>query len=520
MTHNISLKEIPENPGCYLYKNDKGKIIYIGKAKNLKKRVSSYFTKSDSNEKTKQLVKNISSMDYFITDSEVEALILENNLIKKFKPKYNIDLKDSKRYAYIKITDEEYPRIQLARKREGKGKYYGPFVSGASREYIMQALIKIFGIRTCNKMPKRECLRYSIGICSAPCTKKISKTEYLERVNAAELVLKGKTKQLVKTLYAKMKENASIQNYEKSLEIKNQIEATKYLSEKQKMERKKDYDEDIINFIEQKGKVSLLLFNSRKGMLENKQEFEFESNHEFLEEFLIQYYSENEIPRKVIVPKTVDENISKYLEKVKGKKVEVIVPKTGASKELLELVLKNLEIQIFGDQDKLEELMKKLKLNELPRVIECFDISHLSGTATVASMVQFRNAKPDKSNYRRFKIRTVGGIDDFASMKEVIKRRYSKLKFEKLPMPNLVVVDGGKGQLSATIKALEELKLKLVVISLAKREEEVFVPGRSTPIVLDKRGKALKLLINLRDEAHRFAITYNRLLRKRSLVGK
>ena len=443
---------------------------------------------------------------------------LENNLIKKFRPKYNIDLKDSKRYAYIQITSEEYPRILLARKREGKGKFYGPFVSGASRDHIMQALIKIFGIRTCNKMPKRECLRYSLGICSAPCTNKISKTEYLERVKSAEMVLKGKTRKLVKILFIKMKENASVQNYEKSLEIKNQIEATKYLEDKQKMERKKDYDEDIINFIEGKEKINLLLFNSRKGMLENKQEFEFNKNHNFLEEFLVQYYSENEIPRKIIIPIKVDPNIEKYLEKIKGKKVEVITPKVGTSKELLELVLKNLEIQLFGDHDKLEDLMKKLKLNELPRVIECFDISHLSGTSTVASMVQFRNAKPYKSNYRKYKLKTVAGIDDFASMKEVIRRRYKMLKENSLPMPNLVVVDGGKGQLSSTMEVLEELNLKLVVISLAKREEEVFIPGRSSPIILDKRGKALKLLIQVRDEAHRFAITYNRLLRKKKLL--
>ncbi|MCH7850679.1 MAG: excinuclease ABC subunit C [Nanoarchaeota archaeon] len=517
MVNKIKLKEVPENPGCYLYKDSRGKIIYIGKAKNLKKRVASYFTKGDHTPKTLQLLKNLVSVDFFITDNEVEALILENNLIKKFKPKYNISLRDSKRYAYIQITGEEYPRIMLARKREGEGRFYGPFVSGASRDYLMDALIKIFGIRTCNKMPKRECLRYSLGICTAPCTAKISKTEYLERVRSAELVLKGKTKKLVKTLFIKMKENAAVQNYEKSLEIKNQIEATKYLREKQKMERKRDYDEDIINFIVQKDKVDLLLFNSRKGILENKQEFEFNLNDNFLEEFLIQYYSDNEIPRKVIVPSKVDENIEKYLEKIKGSKVEVIVPKAGISKELLELVLKNLEIMLFGDQDKIEDLMNKLKLNELPRVIECFDVSHLSGTSTVASMVQFRNGKADKSNYRKYKLRTVAGIDDFLSMKEVIRRRYTKLMREKLAMPNLVVVDGGKGQLSSTIEVLEELNLKLVVISLAKREEEVFIPGRSAPVILDKRGKALKLLIQIRDEAHRFAISYNRLLRKKKL---
>jgi excinuclease ABC subunit C len=515
----IELNEVPANNGCYLFKDALGKIIYVGKAKDLSKRVKSYFQKREHDNKTRSLVSNISSVDFFITDNEVEALILENNLIKKFKPKYNIDLKDSKRYAYVQITDEEFPRLLLSRKRGKDGKYYGPFVSGASRDYVMDALIKIFGIRTCNKMPKKECLRFAIGICSAPCTAKISKTDYLERVQAARLVLKGRTKELIKILDENMKHNSKIMNYEGALELKNQIESVKALEGRQKMERDKDYDEDIINYIVVKDNVHLMIFNSLKGIIYDKKEFDFPATPNFLEEFLVQYYSDNEIPRKIIIPTKVDESIEDYLKKLKKKKVEVVVPKKGTSKELLDLVLKNLEISLFGDEDKLKDLMEKLKLNELPRVIECFDVSHLSGTATVASMVQFRNAKPDKSNYRRFKIRTVDQIDDFASMKEVVKRRYSKLKKEGAAMPNLVVIDGGKGQLSSVMEVLEELDLKLVVISLAKREEEIFVPGKGSPIVLDKRSKALKLLQNVRNEAHRFAIKYNRLLRNKKLLG-
>ena len=515
----IPPQNIPSNPGCYLFKDKFGKIIYIGKAKDLKKRVLSYFNRTEESAKTQALVESVDSVDFLVTDNEVEALILENNLIKKFKPKYNINLKDSKRYAYIQITNEEFPRLLIARNREGEGKFYGPFVSAASRDYILEALIKIFKIRTCKKLPKKECLRYSIGLCSAPCINNLSKEEYLGRVKAAELVLKGRIRNLIKILDFKMKENSRILNYEAALEIKNQIEAVKTLEERQKMERDKDYDEDIINYVIIKDKVYLMLFNSKQGILLNKQDFEFEYTDNFLEEFLVQYYSENNIPKKIVIPKEVDESIGEFFKKLKKDRVNIEIPKKGVSKELLDLVKKNLDIALFGDQDKLEDLMDKLKLNELPKVIECFDISHLSGTSMTASMVQFRNAKPDKDSYRRFKIRTVDKIDDYAAMKEVIKRRYSKLKNENLSMPNLIVVDGGKGQLSAALGVLEELNLKLIVISLAKRDEEVFVPGRSSPIVLNKKSKALRLLQQIRNEAHRFAINYNRLLRKKKMLG-
>ncbi|MCK4997236.1 excinuclease ABC subunit C [Candidatus Pacearchaeota archaeon] len=509
----VNLTKIPNNPGCYLHKDKFGKIIYVGKAKNLKKRVNSYFNKIHEDAKTNALVSHIVKTDFIITDSEVEALILENNLIKKNKPKYNIDLKDSKRYAFIQITSEEFPRLIIARKREGKGKFFGPFVSGMSRDYVLEALKKIFKIRTCRKLPKRKCIRYDIGLCSAPCIKKISKEDYLESIKGCEMVLRGKTSQLVKTLTFKMKEFSRNQDFERALSTRNQIRAIKELGDKQKMERQKDYDEDIINWIIHDGIVHLMLFNSRKGILENKQDFEFDFKDDFLEEFLVQYYSENEIPQEIILLEKVDAVVKEFLEKTSKHKVKITMPQKGDKKNLLDLVKKNIEINLFGDSEKVEDLRIKLKLQEVPAVIECFDISHLSGTSTVASMVQFRNGKADKSNYRKYKIRTVSGIDDFASMEEVVHRRYSKLKNENLPMPNLIVVDGGKGQLSSSMQVLENLDLKVPLISLAKREEEVFVPGKSEPIILSKKSKALKLLQEIRNEAHRFAITYNRLLR-------
>lgn len=514
----IDLKKTPNRPGCYLFKDRLGKIIYVGKARDLNKRVKSYFQKRNHDKKTVTLVRNISAVDFFITDNEVEALILENNLIKKNYPKYNINLKDSRRYAYIQITNEEFPRLLIARKREDKGKFYGPFVSGISRDYILEALIRIFKIRTCKKLPKRECLRYAIGLCSAPCISRIGKKEYLENINSSKMVLKGEIKGLEKRLRSKMLKNSHSQNYEGALEIKKQIEAIKFLESKQKVERSKEYDEDIINYIRIKDKVHLIVFNSRKGILENKEDFEFEYSDYFLEEFITRYYSEAEIPKKIIVPEELDNVVEDFLSKVKKSKVEIILPKKGLMRELLDLVKRNLEVVLFGDFEKIEDLMESLKLNELPRVIECFDVSHLSGTETVAGMVQFRNGRADKGNYRRYKIRTVGGIDDFASVREVVRRRYIKLKKENLPMPNLVIVDGGKGQLSATMGVLEELDLKLVVMGIAKREEEVFISGKSDPIILPRNGKALKLIQLIRDEAHRFAISYNRVLRKKALL--
>ena len=508
----INLKEIPEKPGCYLYKGKYGKIIYIGKAKNLKKRVTSYFSKKHEDAKTIALVENIDSVEFIVTKTEVEALILENNLIKKNKPKYNIDLKDSKRYAFIEITDEEFPRLLIARKRSGSGKFFGPFVSGISRDYVIRTLRKIFKIRTCKKLPKRKCMQYDIGLCSGPCIKKITKEDYLENMKSCEMVLKGKTKQVVTILTSRMKAFSANQDFERALETRNQIRAIKELREKQNMERNKDYNEDLINWIIHEGKVYLMIFNSRKGILENKLDFDFDYKDNFLEEFLVQYYSENSIPKEIILPAKVEISVKEFLTG-KKKDAKVVVPQKGEKKELLDLIKTNIEINLFGDNKKVEDLKNKLNLQNSPTVIECFDISHLSGTSTVASMVQFRNGKPDKNNYRKYKLRTIIGIDDFASMKEVVTRRYSKLKLNNEPMPDLIVIDGGKGQLSSALEVLQDIGVKIPIVSLAKREEEVFVPKKSNPIILSKKSDALKLLQMIRNEAHRFAINYNRLLR-------
>lgn len=505
---------IPNKPGCYLHKDKKGKIIYIGKAKDLKKRVTSYFNRNDFDSKTASLVKNIHTTDFIVTNNEVEALILENNLIKKHQPKYNIDLKDSKRYAYVELTCEEFPRLVLARSKKAEGRYFGPFVSAAERGYVIDLLRKAFSLRTCKKMPKRPCLRHHIKLCDAPCAGLISKEEYGEKIRKVVFILKGENKELLSVLGGEMKKCSSRNEFERCIILRDQINAVKYLSEKQNMERQKRYDEDVINYIISDGKVYLMLFNIYKGVLANKNDFVFDYIDNFLEDFLVQYYSSYKSRRELILPSAVDLPLKQFLA---NHKVKVVCPKKGEKKKLLELVLKNIEVNYFGNVEKVKLLGKKLKLNETPIVIECFDISHLSGTSTVGSMVQFRNGICDKTNYRRFRIRTVEGIDDAKAISEVVSRRYSRLKRENSSVPNLIIIDGGKGQLNSALGVLKTLELKIPMISIAKREEEIYFPGLSFPIRLKTKDKALLFIREIRDEAHRFAIKYNRLLRKKKI---
>lgn len=521
MESNLDLSKIPPSPGCYLYKNKNKKIIYIGKAKNLKKRISSYFSKKNLDPKTKALVKNIADIDFIVTNSENEAFLLENSLIKKYKPKYNIDLKDSKSYAFIEKTNEQFPRLIISRinsvkNKKSKKNLYGPFVSAESRTILLNNLNKTFKLRTCKRLPKRKCLRYDLGICSGPCIGKISKKEYEEDMKKAELILKGKDSELAKKLGLLMKKESKNRNYEKAIQYRNQKKAIEVLREKQNVQRTKNFNEDIINFIIKGDKVYLMVFNVEKGTLFNKIDFEFENKRGFLEEFILRYYSENKIPSKVILPNKIDNSLIEFLSYKKGSKVEAKIPKKGDLKALLDLVKKNIEIHFFGDTEKIEELKKVLNLQQKPLVMECFDISHLGGTGVVASMVQFRNGRPDKSNYRKFKIKSFNGNDDFRAMAEVVKRRYSRLKHENQEFPDLIIIDGGLGQLNSAISSLDSLNIKIPIISLAKKFEEIYLPGREIPIRLDKKNKARILLQAIRDEAHRFAITFQRQQRSKN----
>jgi len=514
----IETQTLPTEPGCYLFFDSTGTIIYVGKAKNLRRRVSSYFSRNDLDPKTKRLVAAIAGIDFIVTDTEVEAFILENTLIKKHQPKYNIDLKDSKSYAYIHVTDEPYPRVHVARGTDGNGRYYGPFVSARERDDLLRLLKSLFGLRSCRRLPRRPCLRAHIGSCSAHCTGRISEEDYRERVRRAEAVLKGDITGLIRTLREEMAAHAERQEYERAMELRDQIAALESLRERQHVDRQRTYNEDIVNYIVSEGTVYLMLFNVDRGTLSGKREYTFDETEGFLEEFLARYYADHEPPEEVILPVPVDDAVASYLSHLRGGKVRVIVPQRGEKKNLLDLVRKNVEIAFFGDRIKLDELKRRLHLPELPVAIECFDISHLSGTAMVGSMVRFLWGKPDKKNYRRFRIRTIEGIDDFAAIAEVVRRRYTRLRKEGGELPDLILIDGGKGQLAAATAVLKDLGIKVPIAAIAKREEEIFVPGFSHPLPLERHERASLFLQEIRDEAHRFAITYHRNLRKKTIA--
>ncbi len=519
----IDITGVTSDPGCYLFSDATGKIIYVGKARNLKKRVKNYFQNKELDPKTEALVREIRAVDFIITNNEVEALILENTLIKRNTPKYNINLKDAKSFAFIRLTAEPFPRLTIARQKDLKlsGEFYGPFVSAAARDHIMALLNRIFQLRTCKKFPKKPCLRYHIHVCPAPCVGKISETDYDEKLKRARLVLKGKIQEVITYMTEEMNRASAELYFERAMELRDQVSAVKGLQQRQNMDRQKKYNEDVVHYLVKNDTLYVALFNVYKGTLENRNSFQLEfgaREDDFFEHFLVQYYSDNTVPRELILPMEISEPVLEFLKMKAGSPVTITVPQRGEKKQLLDLVLKNIETTFFGDMEKLKDLKSKLKMQELPVVIECFDISHISGTSTVASMVQFRNGLPDKSNYRRYKIQSVTGVDDFMSIAEVVSRRYTRLKNENSELPDLILIDGGIGQLNAATAEIKKLSVKIPTISLAKRLEEIYVPGADEPLVLSHKTKALQLLQQIRDEAHRFAITYNRLLRKKELL--
>ncbi len=510
----IDLESIPSKPGCYIYKDKVGKIIYVGKAKNLKKRVSSYFQKNHDNPKTQALVDNINGADFIVTNSEAEALILENNLIKKHSPKYNIDLKDSKTYSFLKFTDDKFPRIIVGRSREKTNDAFGPFVVANDRRSIFEFVNKAFKLRTCKRMPRKECLRFHIGICSAPCIGKITQDDYASLVSKAKKVLAGKSNELEADLKNELKECAGNQEFEKAIIIREQVRAINYLKQSQIIQRNKKNNEHFIDYIIDEGSIYIMVFKVSNGLVNEKDEFIFDYSPDFFRQFIVQYYSQNDAPKIVVARKINDSSIAEFLS-LKNPKSKIFIPKSGDKLKMLDLVRKNIREKFLRSKDSLFELKEALNLESLPKIIEGFDISHLSGTNTVASMVRFRNGEPDKDEYRRFKIKTLNGeIDDFKAMKEVVLRRYKRLILEGKPLPDLVLIDGGLGQLSSAVRALKSLQANIPLASIAKKFEEIWIPNRGSPLRMDKKSNALKLLQRVRDESHRFAISYNKLLRR------
>lgn len=513
------IKTAPKQPGCYLFKDEKGKIIYIGKAKNIKSRVASYFNKEkkDSDSKTKKLIEQIAGLEFMVTDNEVEALLLEAELIKKHQPRYNLELKAGIRYAYIKFTNETFPRLISTRIIKPGDKVFGPYTSGQSRHDVIRLANYIFKLRATKRKPRQVKDKWLVELGVVPRKKEITPEEYAQRLKKVELLLKGQTKDLVKQLTTEMKKFSAKKNYEIAKLRRDQIAALENISTRQKVKLRKSYDQDLINYISSPNTFVVQLFNINKGVVSGRKEFKLprllgKDEAQSLTDFISQHYYTQDIPQEIIVPIKPQDKIllEKYLTKLAGRKVKLTLPQRGDKLNLLELVKKNIQVSLGVGDSSLLDLQNKLKLPSLPRVIEAFDISNLGPTGVVGSMVQFRDGKPDKNNYRRFKIKTFQGQSDFDAMHEVVYRRYYRITKEKSELPDLVLVDGGKPQLSAAKKAFAELGLQIPLIALAKKEEEIYTLYSKFPLKLSKRTDALKLLQRLRNEAHRFAIIYQR----------
>ncbi|PIS05255.1 MAG: excinuclease ABC subunit C [Candidatus Buchananbacteria bacterium CG10_big_fil_rev_8_21_14_0_10_42_9] len=513
------LTNLPHQPGCYLYYNSAGKLLYIGKAKDIKKRVASYFTKNIHDPKTEKLISEIAKVDYIVTDNELEAYLLENKLIKKRQPVYNIMLKDDKTYAYIEITKEKFPRLVTTRTKSPDKKLFGPYPSGYSRQHVLRLANSLFKLRVCKKLPKRPCLLYHINQCSAPCINNISEGEYVRNVTLAEMLLKGDIKPLTKKLEFEMDKFSKRQEYEIAKLKRDQMRALQSLATQQRVDLKKRYDQNVINYVATAKQTIFGVFRINKGVITGKQEFVFKKELALLEDFITRYYETHDIPEEIIIPERFENQklVAAYLTKAKGKKVSFTVPQRGDKVKLLDLVKTNILTKEKEEESALFELRQKLKLENVPRTIECFDISNLGETNKVGSMVYFKDGKPDKSNYRRFKIRTVEGQSDYDSMREVVLRRYLRLVKENKTLPDLVIVDGGKPQMSAALSAFREIGIQLPLIGLAKKHEEVYTTYTQYPFRFSRRTDALKLLQHIRDEAHRFAITYHRVLRSKGM---
>lgn len=552
------LKTLPNKPGCYIMKNSSGKVIYVGKAINLRNRVRSYFhSGGDGREKVSQMAVEITDIDWIVVSSELEALILEMTLIKKHLPHYNVRLKDDKHYPYIKVHwADPFPKVTVTRQmvRDGS-RYFGPYTSVWAVHQTLDLLRKIFQFRSCDRIitgqDPRACLYYDIKLCTAPCIGRIDQTGYREILEDLCKFLEGRSDAILERLKNAMQTQSQAMNYEKAAATRDQILAIEKVVERQKVVSSKDMDSDVIALARSNGQACVQIFFIRNGKLVGREYFILEGTSEektstILAQFIGQYYEEASfIPKEVLLPEEVEEAqiIRQWLrQKRGGEKVEIKVPQRGSQHELLKMASENanetlraLKMQWEGDTHKqaqaLTELQTALGLTEPPNRIECYDISNIQGTAAVGSMVVFEQGVPAKKNYRRFNIKTVEGADDFASMEEVLMRRFKRwqaaeeMRIEPGAktdtafslLPDLLIVDGGKGQLGRAVQVLEKFNLsgKVPAAGLAKEEEAIFQPEKSNPLMLPRNSQGLYLLQRIRDEAHRFAITAHRNLRSK-----
>lgn len=531
------LEYAPQSPGVYLMKNG-GKIIYIGKAKNLYKRVSSYFT-GNKDIKTTHLVSRIEDIEYIITETEYEALILENNLIKKWKPRYNIDLKDGKTFPVIKITREEFPSVTKTRYiNDERASYYGPFPGIEVLDRYLELIKKRFPLRKCRgflRPRKTPCLYYHIGSCTAPCCGLADSKEYSTYIRRVKALLSGSTKGLVSELTRQMKEYSGKLDFENAARCRDFINAVNELVTEQKVQNFISSSRDYIASESDGEFTAFVVLQMRDGKLAGKAAhvFSIPDAKDAATQFFIQYYSAfgelsqgmASLPKAVvtnIMPET--EYLSRFFKESDFPDIPVSLPESEKDASIIKMASENCRMELYkknravNKQDSLAELQQALELPAPPKRIEGFDISHLGGTKTVASMVSFFNGKPDKSQYRTFHIKSLneGDIDDYRSMKEVIARRYSRVQNDELPEPDLILVDGGKGQLNAAMGILKALDMDHIpVAGLAERNEEIFLPGRKDPVILPETSEALKILQNVRDESHRFANRFRTQLKEK-----
>lgn len=543
-----NLKNLPSSPGVYQFINKIGRVIYVGKAKNLKNRVRSYFQENPGSAKTIAMVSKIDDLQLVVTDSELEALILENNLIKQLKPRYNVNLKDDKSFPFIKVTNELFPRIYPTRKVFNDGsKYFGPYTDVRSMRGSLRMINQIFKIRSCKldltekniaEKKFKVCLDYHIKKCDGPCENLISAKAYNEMVDEVIKLLKGKTDDLIKDLKSRMQTAVENLEYEKAAELRDKIDQLNSISSKQKIVNDDDEDRDIFAIAHEGKDSTCAVFNIRSGKLIGKKQLKLaieegeELSNIYSAAIKFYYGDQVEIPREVIVEITPEDSdaLTEWLRMKSNRKTKIFVPQRGDLKSLVKMCKENAILQLKEIQlQKMKNLgnvsysvsalQRDLRLKTLPRKIECFDISNLQGTDTVASMVVFEDGKPKKSLYRKFIIKTVEGPDDFSSMREVIERRYKRLQEENQLLPDLIMVDGGKGQLSSAIEVLDTLGFtNYNIIGLAKRLEEVYLPNNSDPELIPKTSSGLKLLQQVRDEAHRFAITFHRERRSKRTI--
>lgn len=556
------LKSLPDNPGVYIMKDSDGQIIYIGKAVSLKNRVRQYFQNSKNHSpKVKAMVENIAEFEYILTDSELEALILECNLIKKHKPKYNILLKDDKHYPYIKVTmNEEYPRVFMARKIDkDKAKYFGPYSGAYAVRETIDVINKLFPVRTCSKVlgkgkHGRPCLNYYIGRCIAPCQGDVNKEDYRSMMKDICMFLSGKQDELISELQNKMDAASLNMEYERAAEYRDKISAIRQIQERQKVLSSALEDEDVIAFAQSEDKGCIQIFFIRGGKLIGREHFmvsdaDSTTSREVLTEFVKQFYSGTVfIPRDIILQEEIDEMniIESYLTGKRGSKVYIKVPKMGDKKDLVNMVAENAHILLKNFSEKLlrekqmsegavDELSDILELDTIPRRIEAYDISNIQGVDPVGSMVVFIDGKPKNSEYRRFKIKTVIGANDYASMQEVIERRFrhgleelALLKRKGMmdgmgkfsSMPDLVLIDGGEGQVNSALEVLKGLDIDVPVCGMVKDERHRTrgLLFKAHEVMMDQGSEAFKLITRIQDEAHRFAITYHRSLRDKGMV--